>query len=448
MSPNLPYSTTFEALAGLTGEYQALGIPGWSLRVRTVAFKHKDDWFNYATAGWMEEKTLALDKVTVMRECVALTDWCQPISRVLTPHELAAQLIHWRAALKVSFGLTFQANIQLNRDASDFRNKSWPGWWSQLYVQGEQTHYPLPDGPFFDPQERIFGQNVPGLAMQFLGAPKYANQLSPPNEYILRIPDRRVRISALRAQNNVLQLTVDNPSKEILYWSVVATPFAGDIFHKVVDIEDNAAEVELPFAVQRLETWVILEDGYMLDKYEETPHYSTWGADASLFNAPRKAQLEAVSQALAGGESDTVEFKPYILLKPRDKKAFEILRSVSGFANTGGGNIYIGVNDEGEPTGIESDLNRDYGREHRDASARQTAYEKDLRKLINEGTAPTLSLEILWHDIAHRPILQIRVPSSTIPVHLPETGELYRRAGATNKKWRAVDAMLTPREGQ
>jgi hypothetical protein len=283
--------------------------------------------------------------------------------------------------------------------------------------------------------------------MQFLGDSRYGHNNNSPNEYLMRIPDRRARIRNLHLNDNVLQLDANNPAKLQLYWSIIATPFSGDVFHAVVDVKNNEASVELPFRVQKLETWLILGDGYMLDSYEENPNWSTWGPESSLFYAPDSAKSGSLDTALASGETDTVEFKPYIRIQPiRDRKALEILQTVSAFANTRGGDLFIGVTDEAEPVGVEHDLNKDYGKQHGTAEARRAAFARGIRKLINEGAAPTLELQFTWHDPAHHDILQVRIPKSDTPVHLHESGELYRRHGGTNKKWRATDAMSPQRD--
>jgi hypothetical protein len=440
-TPNLPYSSTFADVAGLLGSFKELGFGSWSLRVRTVAYRYKDTWNNFATYATLIDGAHRAENVTVLRDTAALIDWCEPVNQLMSTNELTNHLIRWRPALKESYGLVFQGELSLRRESSDLRRKTWPGWSAQLFVQGVSIK-PMPEGPFFVAKNGVFGQDVPRLAMQFLEESRFSSALgNAPNDYILRIPDRRVRISELAVENSQLRLTVENPVPCRLHWSVVASSFANELFHQVVDIKDGRATVELPFAVQNLETWIILEDGYMLDRYEETPHRSTWGAEASLFNTPRKVQLHEIGKALTGGENEAVEFKPYIRLRPRDKKAFEILRAVSGFANMGGGDLYIGVNDEGDPVGIETEVNRDYGAEHRDLTGRETAYEKDLRKLINEGSSPNLPIDFRWHNVAHRIILQIRISQSSVPVHITETGELYRRAGSTNRKWRPSDAL-------
>lgn len=443
MNPNLPRTTTFSEVATLLGAFNELGYASWSLRVRTVAFKLKDAWYHYATSAHLTEGKQHGDKLIAMRGSLALVERTAPIIQALTAQEFSTHLTHWRAALKQGSDAVFQEHVILERNSSDYHGDTWPRWYAQLYEQGQHMAGPIPDGPFFDPKERLFGKDVPRIAMQFLGESRFAQLGNAPNEYILRVPDRRARIAELDLEGNTLRVDVENSARCALYCSVVTSAYGGQLFHDVVSLENEHVSIDLPFAPENLEVWIVLPDGYMLDYYEETPHRSTWGPVGSLLNSPNRSDLQAIGAALAQGENDSVEFKPYISVKPRDKKAYEILRAVSGFANTRGGDLYIGVNDAAEPEGIEIDLNRDYGEQNRDLPARQAAYEKDLRKLINEGTSPTLPIRFQWHDIAHRTILQVRIPQSTIPVHISENGEMFRRAGATNRKWRAVDALAS-----
>ena len=436
MKLNLPSSTTLNRVANLLGEARQLGFSGWSLRVRTVAFTHQDKWYHFATHASVETGAFQAERASRPRENVALIDRSIPIGSPQNAGDLSSYLTHWQAIVGSEPRVTFQNTVQLNRNSSDYRKAMWPTWRSQLSAAAPQISWPLPDGPFFDPKARIFGETVGKLAVQFLEDTRFGNHHSAPNEYLLRIPDGRVRISGLDVVENELQIQVENSFKLKLYCSVIASSFGGNVFHKVLDFVDNEASIALPFTVANLELWVILEDGYALDHYEETPQRSTWGIEASLFNAPRKAQQHAIGKALAEGENDSVEYKPYVVLKPGIDKAMEILRAVSAFANTGGGNIYFGVSDWGEPIGIDKGLAHDYGKDG-DLPNRQKAYERDLQKLINEGTSPTLPIEYHWHDLAHVAILQVKIPLSSKSVVLLVSGDSYQRAGATNRKGRA-----------
>lgn len=63
---------------------------------------------------------------------------------------------------------------------------------------------------------------------------------------------------------------------------------------------------------------------------------------------------------IRGGESDVVEFKSTLRRnlhtgKPDKRMEYAVLKTLSGFLNTNGGTLVIGVTDDGEPVGIEAD---------------------------------------------------------------------------------------------
>jgi hypothetical protein len=441
MEVNLPPYSSFERLGQIIGENEALGFHGWTLRVRTVAFKCDGDWVNYATVAQLDEGATVGDKTTIIRDSVALFDFRMPIAGPLDTHQLTETLTHWRTALKLPLSTTFHSQVQVTRRASDIPAKSWPGWLSRLGTKQGYMQKSLPFGPFHDPRTRLFGSDLGMLAMHFLEDSRFAGHTNPSNEYELRVPDRRARIHSLKIEDNILHMKMENPARMKLFWSVVATPFKGSIVQIGCETGEELAKVALPFVAQKLEVWLILDDGYWIDRYEETPHYTTWGDSPSLFAAARSAEQKEILKTISRGETDTVEFKSYIQLRPqRNEKSFQILRSVSALANAAGGSLYLGVNDEAEPVGVEASLQRDYGPNYPELSQRLAAYQKDVSKLINEGTAPTIGIDYVWHEVALRQILEIRVPVSSQVVYLLEKGEMYRRKGGTNHKLRPVEA--------
>lgn len=75
---------------------------------------------------------------------------------------------------------------------------------------------------------------------------------------------------------------------------------------------------------------------------------------------PENMTEAQIKQIIAGGESDTVEFKSTMRWNLQSNKAgkeieFAWLKTVAAFLNTSGGFIFIGVNDDGECIGIEND---------------------------------------------------------------------------------------------
>lgn len=73
-----------------------------------------------------------------------------------------------------------------------------------------------------------------------------------------------------------------------------------------------------------------------------------------------KHEMLDLETALAGGESDAVEYKSTLRINlhtgsPDKKMEFAVLKTLAGFLNTNGGTLYIGVSDDGTPLGIETD---------------------------------------------------------------------------------------------
>jgi len=131
----------------------------------------------------------------------------------------------------------------------------------------------------------------------------------------------------------------------------------------------------------------------------------------------------------------------YIQLRQRDKKAEEILQSVSAFSNAAGGDLFLGISDHGEPKSMEDPLNKEYGAQFRGRSQRQDAYVRELKKWIFENTTPTTALEFNWHEFGEHLILQLRITKAPVPVNLVRDSEIFIRAGATNRRWRPSDAI-------
>ena len=99
-----------------------------------------------------------------------------------------------------------------------------------------------------------------------------------------------------------------------------------------------------------------------------------------------------IEEALKVGESKTVEFKSTYhwdvkLGSPKDERRLDVLRSIAGFLNTDGGNLYIGVSEDqsGRPVicGLEDDL--------RLLNNSKDKLQRSLRDLITTRIGPEFS---------------------------------------------------------
>ncbi len=101
------------------------------------------------------------------------------------------------------------------------------------------------------------------------------------------------------------------------------------------------------------------------------------------------AEKDQLDEIRAVGETLTVEFKS-------DKKCFpdrDLVKAVVALANTDGGELYLGIEDDGQVTGLHPD--------HRDIAG--------LSALIANRTIPHISVVCELIDYRGTPVLQIRV---------------------------------------
>ena len=108
----------------------------------------------------------------------------------------------------------------------------------------------------------------------------------------------------------------------------------------------------------------------------------------------------------------------------------EYLKWVCGFANAGGGTIYIGIDDDGQVVGLAD--------EHR-------LLEDIPNKIVNTlGIAPAVRLQ----EDRRGDYIEIEVEPQSFPVSYK--GQYYMRVGATNQllKGVALDTFLLRKQGQ
>lgn len=114
--------------------------------------------------------------------------------------------------------------------------------------------------------------------------------------------------------------------------------------------------------------------------------------------------------ALPSKETITVEFKS-------DRNGYpnrELIEALTCLANTSGGELWLGIEDDGTPSGLH--------RNHRNTLL--------LAKLIAEHTAPPLRVSIEKHDINNITVAKITVPQSSTLIATYQGVYLQRRLKA------------------
>lgn len=147
-----------------------------------------------------------------------------------------------------------------------------------------------------------------------------------------------------------------------------------------------------------------------------------------------------IRDLIAGGESQTVEFKSTLQWDVRQGKQntalrHQVLKTVAAFLNTDGGTLVIGVEDDGHVLGLDADLAL--------VANSRDRFEQLLASLLSEhlGAQYAPLIRSGFEEVDGKPIYVIEVQPAPEPVFLkgPKGEEFYVRVGTTTRS-------LNPRE--
>ncbi len=234
------------------------------------------------------------------------------------------------------------------------------------------------------------------------------------------LPDFRARISRIRFEEDEVAVSVETDlisksrivAKAALGWQTPETKvqYSRGAYHvKLAELPDSFHFVILD---EKSDEILDLADVYL---------GSTQFPPQVEFAFP-EIQLERL---IEGGENEAVEFKKEV------KEPFTIVQSIVAFANTEGGRILVGVNDNCKVDGVDPVSTQD-----------------KVEEWIELWCDPPVAVEFTPTTIAGKQILVITVPKGD---HQPyahrENGVFYVRRGANDRPARKaeVDALYAAR---
>jgi hypothetical protein len=152
----------------------------------------------------------------------------------------------------------------------------------------------------------------------------------------------------------------------------------------------------------------------------------------SLYTAYGKAEQTVSTQQqtisdLENGENDTVEYKPFT--KPMDAKESELVETMVAFANTSGGRLYVGVQDDGLPEG-EAAVRVAFRSELNAALKEQV---DRLKTLMRERIKPVPVVTVKLLAAHDHPIVLADVERGTQRPYATHDNKMFVRKGATNR---------------
>jgi Holliday junction resolvase len=155
--------------------------------------------------------------------------------------------------------------------------------------------------------------------------------------------------------------------------------------------------------------------------------------DAILETIGALTDIDKVHNIIRQGETKTTEFKETLFLdtKTKQKKNYiqdAVLKTIVAFLNSKGGVLLIGVNDEGEITGVDAEINI-LCKDNRDKYLLR--FKNLIKSRIGEQFYPFIEYDII--SIDKKNILMVECKSSNSPCYLSNSEFYVRTNPATDK---------------
>jgi ATP-dependent DNA helicase RecG len=116
-------------------------------------------------------------------------------------------------------------------------------------------------------------------------------------------------------------------------------------------------------------------------------------------------------------------------MEPKCKKEFEFIKTVVAFANTYGGRICVGADDDGVLQG-EAEARRVFRGSIEEALAAQMSRLKDL---VRENVKPVPLVDVRQMTLGADPIVVAQVQRGNNPPYATHQNQIYVRKGATSR---------------
>lgn len=251
--------------------------------------------------------------------------------------------------------------------------------------------------------------------------------------FLLFLPECRARFDSLACSAAGLRIAVAPGESAALGLKVVGQLHTknGSDMPLSESISDGGIEMSLKEPLDSLEIYLIGPDNTIYDHHREGAFHST-GHRRLLAKEETSEPIDALLQkAIASGESETVEFKPFIEIG--HSKIDEVIETVIAFANTKGGTVLLGVNNHCGIEGIEKEIARAATRTSKSAEDALTEYIGALRQRIAGALNRTPAVTLSGQRSEGHLILALSVPEGPEKPYFGLRSKIaFLRRGANN----------------
>lgn len=238
---------------------------------------------------------------------------------------------------------------------------------------------------------------------------------------VTALPDLRAKVISAEWLPGTLRLELDTrvPVDQIQLQIIHSGSVKG---HQLLEVNAGEQQIEIPDDTQKVSIFVVDHAGDCVSQVHLASVYECYGKAKSAAQGVQQLKTD-----LAGGETDTVEFKPF--MEPKNKKESEFIKTVVAFANTYGGRVYVGAEDDGALQG-EAEVRRVFCGSIDEALAAQMSR---LKELVRENVKPIPPVDVRQITLGADPILVAEVQRGNNPPYATHKNQIYVRKGATSR---------------
>lgn len=259
-------------------------------------------------------------------------------------------------------------------------------------------------------------------------------------EVILLLPETRAYLVDATPNGKVFDIRTAGTELDKLSLELKGAWWDGEgIHHFEKHVSNGLTQLNIPATANRLEYVLADSEGTIYD-YQSEDEYRHTGLGRKRMVSGDTSFVDIVREACRNGEGLQVEFKPFI--DPENKKLDEIFKTVVAFANTQGGHIFLGINDDCGLLGIDEQLAKWAKAEPNEAACERYlgAILGKIRDVVQGD--PVLRFKQTVVDDSRIVVIEVS-PAKEKPISIRQDKCLYIRRGSSNSKaspeeWKAI----------
>jgi hypothetical protein len=329
--------------------------------------------------------------------------------------------------------MIFEDKIEFNDISLSFEGKL-RGFWRHdgeynSTKMSEITKWP---GKVFTIEIKKGQGNGPGDVLLKLGNPIYTSTTAALREWIgkkhynhdfhfrykigMILPDYTARMKSIKLHSDTVNIQLEKG--DIKFKDLILKYyFTNEKENVQKEKKISKSELSIPLKITPTIIYLYLINKIIDEKIDWREIHLDYDKE---YKFPIEQEPETLKYLLESGEGPYIEFKHHF------QKGREFLESVAAFANTNGGRIFVGVDDNGNVIDIKGSCEN---------------LINSIQESIKDGIEPSLTnVNVKSAEIDGKTFVIIEIAEGDDkPYMLMDGGIIYIRAGATDKRARRID---------